>query len=455
MGVATRPWSDQDFRESILESLEDFAAGEVSSKIADWLCQRLYYVSGDFREQKTFELLKETLARVDREDGTKGNYLYYLATAPMFFGEIPRQLAAVGLTEESDGSWRRVIVEKPFGVGLESARQLNEELLEVLREDQIYRIDHYLGKETVQNILAFRFANGIFEPVWNRRYVDHVQITAAEQIGVEGRGSYYERSGALRDMVPSHIFQLVTLTAMEPPTSFEADAVRDEQAKILRAIMPFSPESISRDAVRGQYTEGSGDGDPLPAYRNEPGVDPRSNTSTYVAMKLMIDDWRWAGVPFYIRTGKRLARRATEIVVRFKRAPFTLFRNTPIDRLNPNELTLRLQPNEGISLSFDAKVPGAVMRLGNVEMDFSYEEYFGSTPQTGYERLLYDSMQGDATLFRRADMVEASWKVVAPIVEEWEKQSSDPLPTYAAGSWGPVAADELLDRDGHRWRNCG
>lgn len=454
VGVATRPWSDQDFRDRILGDLEQFASAEVSARLKDWLAERLFYVNGDFREDKTFEQLADTLARVDRECGTQGNYLFYLATAPSFFGEIPQRLETVGLTAETDGSWRRVIVEKPFGVGLDSARLLNQDLLKSLAEEQIYRIDHYLGKETVQNILAFRFANGIFEPIWNRRYVDHVQITVGEQIGVEGRGSYYERSGALRDMVPNHIFQLVTLTAMEPPTSFEADAVRDEQVKILRAMVPFSRESVSLDAVRGQYSDGSVDGEPVPAYRDEPGVDPGSDTPTYVAMKLMIDDWRWAGVPFYIRTGKRLAKRATQIAVRFKRAPSTLFRNTPIDRLNPNILILRLQPDEGISLSFDAKVPGAVMRLGNVDMDFSYETYFGSTPQTGYERLLYDCMQGDATLFRRADMVEASWNVVAPILEAWEGKSTEQLADYAAGSWGPTKADELLARDGHRWRNC-
>jgi len=454
VGVATRPWSQEDFRKKILEDLDQFATTEVSPELKEWLAERLYYISGDFRDEKTYEQLRDTLARVDREHGTGGNHLYYLATSPSFFAEVPRQLGAVGLTREQDGSWRRVIVEKPFGVDLESARQLNSDLRAVLDEPQIYRIDHYLGKETVQNVLAFRFANGIFEPVWNRRYVDHVQITVAEELGVEQRGSYYERSGALRDMVPNHIFQLITLTAMEPPVSFDANAVRDEQVKILSAMVPFSPESVLRDAVRGQYQEGSVGRRSVPGYRSEAAVSPESNTPTYVAMKLCIEDWRWAGVPFYLRTGKRMPKRATQIAVRFKRAPFTLFRNTGIDRLNPNMLTLRLQPDEGISLTFDAKIPGAVMRLGNVDMDFSYENYFGSTPQTGYERLLYDSMQGDATLFQRADMVEASWEIVKPVLEVWDETPADDFPNYAAGTWGPKKADELIQHDGHHWRNC-
>ena len=312
-----------------------------------------------------------------------------------------QQLGAAELLRQDDGHWRRVIIEKPFGRDLESARVLNQELRTVLSERQIYRIDHYLGKETVQNILVFRFANGIFEPIWNRRYIDHVQITAAESVGVEDRGGYYDSAGALRDMVPNHLMQLLTLTAMEPPTSFEADAVRDEQTKILRAVQPLTPEEVISRTVRGQYGAGTANGERVPAYRAEPRVAPNSATETFVAMKLSIDNWRWADVPFYLRTGKALPKRVTEITIHFKRAPFILFRKTAVNRLTPNQLILHIQPDEGISLRFDAKVPGPIVRLGAVNMDFRYSDYFGSTPSTGYERLLYDCMIGDAVPARR------------------------------------------------------
>ncbi len=353
---------------------------------------------------------------------------------------------------ESNENWRRVIFEKPFGRDLDSARQLNRDIREVLDERQIYRIDHYLGKETVQNILIFRFANGIFEPIWNRRYIDHVQITVAESIGVELRGGYYDRSGAMRDMVPNHIFQLISLTAMEPPISFGADAVRDEQAKILRALQPMSPKEVLEHAVRGQYGAGQSSNGAVPAYRAEKNVDPGSTAETFVALKMSIDNWRWAGVPFYLRTGKCLPRRVTEITIQFKQAPFVLFRQTGIDKLNPNRLVLRLQPGEGISLSFGAKIPGPLVRLGEVNMDFDYLDYFGSTPSTGYERLLYDCMMGDATLFQRADMTESSWSAVAPILDVWQALPPRDFPNYTPGSWGPAAADELLARDGREWQ---
>jgi glucose-6-phosphate 1-dehydrogenase len=351
--------------------------------------------------------------------------------------------------------WRRVIFEKPFGRDLDTARGLNRDIGQTLHEQQVYRIDHYLGKETVQNILAFRFSNGIFEPIWNRRYIDHVQITAAESVGVERRGGYYEQSGALRDMMPNHLFQLLSLTAMEPPISFAADAVRDEQAKILHAIPAFSPEEVLKRAVRGQYGEGATNGQRIPGYREEPDVAPDSTTETFAAFKLFIDNWRWADVPFYVRTGKRLRTRFTEIAIQFKRAPFVLFRDTPVDQLTPNCLVMHLQPDEGISLSFGAKVPGPVMRLGIVNMNFNYGDYFGATPSTGYERLLYDCMIGDATLFQRADMVEAGWHVVTPILDVWKSLPPRNFPNYPAGSTGPREADELVEHDARHGREHG
>lgn len=340
---------------------------------------------------------------------------------------------------------------KPFGRDLESARALNRLLGTLLEEHQIYRIDHYLGRETVQNIMAFRFANGIFEPIWNRRYVDHVQITVAETVGVEQRGGYYDEVGALRDMVQNHLFQLLALTAMEPPISFLADAVRDERVKVLRAIRPLLPHELDRYVVRAQYGPGEVEGTPVPAYRQEPNVAPGSTTETYVALKLLVDNWRWADVPFYLRTGKRLPQRLTEVVMQFKRAPLQLFRETPVECLPPNQLVLCLQPNEGIALRFEAKVPGPRVRLGTVRMDFSYADYFGMRPTTGYETLLYDAMIGDATLFHRADIVEAGWTVVEPILQAWEGSRAG-VHTYAAGSWGPEAADTLTAQDEREWR---
>src|SRR6266568_4790278 len=419
IGVARAELDDEEFRRRLRDDMNEFATEEIDEETWNSLAERLYYLSGDFNDNQTFARLKESLERVDKERNANGNYFFYLATAPQYFAPVVQQLGKAGLTEEKENYWRRVVIEKPLGRDLESARTLNRDIKQVLEENQIYRIDHYLGKETVQNILIFRFGNGIFEPVWNRRYIDCVQITAAEKVGVEQRGGYYEKAGALRDMVPNHLLQLVTLTAMEPPISFDANAVRDEQAKILHAIQPPSPA----DAVRGQYGEGEIDGEKVPAYRSEPNVAPDSNVETFVAVKLRIDNWRWADVPFYLRTGKRLAARDTEIAIQFKRAPFVLFRKTPIERLPTNRLVLHIQPDEGISLRFGAKVPGPTLSIRAVDMDFDYEEYFGETPSTGYERLLHDCMVGDATLFQRADQVEAAWSVVAPIQEVWYSQS--------------------------------
>ena len=453
VGVSIEPFSIDEFRERATNDIRQFATGGVDTKSWEWLVKRLYYVSGDFSDAGTYAKLKDTLCQVEKEQSTRGNVLFYLATSPEFFPVVVQNLGAAELTKQDGQKWKRVVIEKPFGHDLPSAIALNHAVNEVLDEKQVYRIDHYLGKETVQNILAFRFANGIFEPVWNRRYVDHVQVTVAEELGVELRGGYYETAGALRDMVPNHIFQLITLCAMEPPISFDADAVHDEQTKILRAIQMFSPEKVLDHAVRGQYGEGIINGKRVPAYRNEPHVARDSQTPTYVAMALQIDNWRWAGVPFYLRTGKRMAVRATQIVIRFRRPPLVLFRKTSIDRITPNELVINIQPDEGISLSFEAKIPGPVVRLGAVNMDFQYSDYFGTTPSTGYETLIYDCMMGDPTLFQRADMVEASWTVVQPILDVWKALPPRDFPNYAAGTWGPEQADELLRREGREWRD--
>jgi len=453
IGVARNPMSTDEFRAKLVQDLKEFVEGPVDADLQEWFQRHVFYITGEFADQNTYDQLKQMLQKVDTDYSTHGNYFYYLATAPDFFGLIVQKLSAAGLMKEENHQWRRVIVEKPFGRDLDSARALNQQLLKEVDEKQIYRIDHYLGKETVQNILAFRFANGIFEPIWNRRYIDHVQISVAETVGVEQRGGYYDTAGALRDMVPNHIMQLISLTAMEPPISFQADAVRDEQAKILHAIQPLSSEDVLTRTVRGQYGEGEIAGQHVPAYRSEQGVPPDSRTETFVAMKLQVDNWRWAGVPFYLRTGKRLASRSTYIVIQFRRAPFVLFRDTEVDKLMPNQLVLHIQPEEGIALRFAAKTPGPIMRLGTVDMDFEYSDYFGKQPSTGYERLVHDCMVGDATLFQRADMVEAGWSVVSPMLDLWKALPPRNFPNYASGTWGPKDAEDLMERDGRHWRN--
>jgi glucose-6-phosphate 1-dehydrogenase len=453
LGCAIEKISVDEFRKQLRADLIEFGETTNECKFCDWLIERTYYVSGDFKDPGFYQGLKPLLEGIDGRHGTGGNYFYYLATAPALFGEVVKHLGDAGLTNQEGGHWRRVVIEKPFGHDLESARGLNQEVGRVLSENQIYRIDHYLGKETVQNILIFRFSNGIFEPVWNRRYIDHVQITVAETLGVEQRGGYYDHAGATRDMVPNHILQLVSLTAMEPPVSFHADAVRDEQAKILHAIQPLAPEDVLTRAVRGQYGNGEIDNQGVPAYRAEANVAPDSNTETFVALKLSIDNWRWADVPFYIRTGKRMSKRVTEVAIQFRRAPFVLFRDTPVEKLWPNLLVLHIQPDEGISLRFGAKVPGIAVDIGPVNMDFRYSDYFGNEPSTGYERLLYDCMTGDATLFQRADMVEAGWSAVQPLLDVWKALPPRHFPNYAAGTWGPKEADELMARDKRAWRN--
>jgi len=455
IGFAGNDYTTESFRKTLAEEIPKYSSTLIDPAIWAWFAERIYYVKGDFQDAEAFKRLAQQIDAVDKEHNTGGNRFFYLAVAPRFFSPIVKQLGQAGLTKQENGHWARVIVEKPFGHDLQSARQLNEELKGVVAENQIYRIDHYLGKETVQNVLVFRFSNNIIEPLWNRNYVDHVQITAAETVGVEHRGGFYETAGALRDMVPNHLFQLLTMTAMEPPISFDADEVRNKQAEILHAVQPLNPEDVLTSMVRGQYGPGTIDSGPVDGYRSEPDVAPESNTETFVALKLQIDNWRWAGVPFYLRTGKRLARRATEIVIQFRRTPFMLFRNTTVKNLETNRLVIHIQPNEGISLSFGAKVPGAVMKLGLVNMDFDYCTYFGAEHSTGYERLLRDCIAGDPTLFQRADMVEAGWNVIQPVIDVWHALPARGFPNYAAGSWGPVEADELLERDGRAWRPIG
>ena len=452
IGFAFDPLTTDSFRKQLNDEVQSSETAPLDPKLWESILERTFYIQGDFKDVAAYQQLKEKVEQADRDYQTGGNRFFYLAVAPVFFSEIVRQLGQAGLVQQQSGHWSRVIIEKPFGHDLDSARQLNAEIKKVLDETQIYRIDHYLGKETVQNIMVFRFGNSIFEPIWTRSFIDHVQITAAESVGVEHRGAYYERAGALRDMVPNHLFQLVTLTAMEPPISFEADAVRQKQAEVLHSIQPSSPEDVLQNMVRGQYGESSDGAQRLAGYRAEANVAPDSGTETFVALRLSIDNWRWAGVPFYLRTGKRLPKRATEIAIQFCRTPFVLFRNTPVKELQPNRLLIRIQPDEGISLSFGAKVPGPVMHLGLVNMDFEYTRYFGSAPSTGYERLLYDCMIGDATLFQRTDVLEAAWKILQPVLDVWSALPPRNFPNYSAGSWGPPEAAALMTRDGREWR---
>jgi glucose-6-phosphate 1-dehydrogenase len=454
IGVGRQELSTEDFWSKISADLKAFVGADIDKNLLKWFEDRTFYTGGDFDDdKKLFKDIKELLAEVCKKLEIPENFFYYLATPPQLFANVTEKICKNGLGKQENGHWRRFIYEKPFGRDIESAIKLNAQLLKLLDENQIYRIDHYLGKETVQNILVFRFGNSIFEPIWNRNYVDHVQITVAEQLGVETRGGYYDTAGALRDMIPNHIFQLVTLTAMEPPISFEANAVRDEQAKILGAIQPFSPEDVLHKAVRGQYGEGEIDKKQVPAYRSEPNVAPNSNTETYAALKLSIDNWRWANVPFYVRTGKHLPGKHTEIVVQFKKAPFMLFRNTQIERLTTNRIVIHIQPDEGITLHFGAKLPGPIVDMGAVDMDFNYLDHFGKTSSTGYERLLFDCMIGDATLFQRADMVEASWQIVSPVLDVWNAIPARDFPNYTSGTWGPAEADLLLEQDGRKWKN--
>jgi glucose-6-phosphate 1-dehydrogenase len=447
IGVARRPLQgefEKDMREGILQ----FGGVQEGEKKLDEFMGKVSYFAMNFDDPGGYDKLKTVLEGIDQKQGTKGNRLFYLATAPEYFAEIIEQLGKHGMAQPQQGKVH-VIIEKPFGHDLASARQLNDEVNRVFAEDQIFRIDHYLGKETVQNILVFRFANGIFEPVWNRNYVDHVQITAAEDIGIEGRGPFYEKAGALRDVIQNHVMELLSFVALEPPVSFEADAMRREKVKVWRSIQPIH----IMDSVRGQYGPGKVDGKDVKGYRQEDRVDPNSATETYAALKVGIENWRWAGVPFYLRAGKRLAKRVTEITIQFKQPPQLLFtgQSGACKELQPNLIAMRIQPDEGISLRFGAKVPSPNMEVCPVNMNFSYAEAFGKSSANGYERLLLDAMLGDATLFAHRDGVEATWSLLTPVLDFWAANKPKDLPNYPAGTWGPKSADELLARDGRAW----
>ncbi len=453
VAIGRRPYTDEVYRDELKAALDKHSRVQPVDA-ATWadFAERIRYHRLEFSDAAAYTSLGELLDTIDQERDTRGNRLFYLATQPSAFPEIVQQLGKAGLDHERhEGGWRRVVIEKPFGHDLGSAIRLNREVGKVFRERQVYRIDHYLGKETVRNLLVFRFGNGIFEPIWNRRHIDHVQITVAESIGIEGRGAFYEETGASRDFLQNHLLQLLSLVAMEPPTTFEADALRDEKVKVIRAITELSPEQIRRDIIRGQYGPGWVSAKPVIGYRQEPDVDPASETETYVAARLTIDDWRWSGVPFYLRMGKRLPKRATEIAIQFKEVPHQLFRDSASDP-EPNLLAMRIQPDDGIMLRFGAKVPGLGIDVRNVTMDFTYGSAFSVDSPDAYETLILDALLGDASLFTRADEVEQAWSIVDPIIGAWAESPTPDLPNYEAGTWGPETADDLLAREGRRWR---
>jgi glucose-6-phosphate 1-dehydrogenase len=453
VGLARTEMTSEEFRARMKEAVLEFSAEKtVDEEVWNSFAQSLHYITGDINTPDDYRKLSELLEQLDGERGTQGNRLFYLSVAPRFYSEAVKQLGAAGLAKPKGGAWVRVIIEKPFGSDLASARQLNQEILQHLDESQIYRIDHYLGKETVQNLLVFRFANGIFEPLWNRQYIDHVQLTNAESVGVEGRGGYYETAGVVRDMIQNHVFQVLSLVAMEPPVSLSSEAVRDEKFKAMMAARAFTPERVRAECVRGQYGQGSIAGKPVPGYRQEEGVAPDSVTETFAMLTVYFDNWRWAGVPFFIRSGKRLPKRVTEIAIQFKSAPLQLFGEAG-EHVVPNQLIIRIQPDEGITLRFAAKIPGQATNIREVNMDFRYGASFGVQLAEAYERLLLDCILGDSTLYARKDMTERGWELVMPILDEWAttKDKVD-FPNYEAGTWGPRSSHDLIERTGRRWR---
>jgi glucose-6-phosphate 1-dehydrogenase len=455
VGVARKATSNDELRDSLMKGLRQFATRPVDDAVAKRLLECVTSVEADPSDPASFDAMSERLEKLEANRSTGGNRLFYLATPPDAFAPISQQLGRTGMLKEANGAWRRLVIEKPFGTDLASAKALNDELLKIATEHQIYRIDHYLGKETVQNIMVLRFANGMFEPIWNRNHIDHVQITVEEKLGVGRRGSFYDATGALRDMVPNHLFQLLSLVAMDPPARFDAHAVRSEKAEVLAAIQTQNEAEALRNSVRGQYVGGRiGDTD-IPDYTKTEDVRPDSTTETYAALKLTIDNWRWAGVPFYLRTGKVLGTKRTEVAIKFKQAPFAMFNCTPVDALAENYLVIGVEPTEGIALHFNTKVPGPTITISGVEMKFRYKDYFKAEPATGYETLIHDCMIGDNILFQRADSVEAGWQAVQPFLDAWKKAGASGLEKYRAGSDGPSGAEELLKRDGRSWRKLG
>jgi glucose-6-phosphate 1-dehydrogenase len=455
VGIARKGMSNDDLRDSLMKGLREFATRPVEDKIAKRLLECVTSIEADPKDPASFDEMRGRIEQLETSRSTGGNRLFYLATPPVAFAPISRQLGRTGMLKEANGAWRRLVVEKPFGTDLASAKALNGELLKIVDEHQIYRIDHYLGKETVQNILVLRFANGMFEPIWNRNHIDHIQITVDEKLAVGHRGSFYDATGALRDMVPNHLFQLLSLVAMEPPTRFDAHSVRSEKADVLAAIQTQSETDALKNSVRGQYLGGKVDGAAIVDYTKTEEVKSGSTTETYAALKLTIDNWRWAGVPFYLRTGKALGIKRTEVAIKFKQAPFAMFKCTTVDRLSQNYLVISIEPTEGITLQFNTKVPGPVISIDGVEMKFRYKDYFKAEPATGYETLIYDCMIGDNILFQRADSVEAGWQAVQPFLDAWKKAGAKGLEKYPAGSEGPADAEELLKRDGRSWRRLG
>jgi glucose-6-phosphate 1-dehydrogenase len=450
VGISRTEMSHEEFRKRLRDALDKHRSGQVSDDVWESFCKGVFYLPGDSKKPETYEELQGFLKELDKERGTEGNRIYYLSSSPSLFPTIVERLGEAGMNEEENGGYARLVVEKPFGRDLMSARELNKDIRRYFEERQIYRIDHYLGKDTVQNILALRFSNGIFEPIWNQHYVDHVQITVAEDIGVGTRGAFYEEAGALRDIVQNHVMQVLCLTAMEPPVTFDAESVREEKVKALKAVRPIPEDEVDRYAVRGQYERGWIFGEEVRGYHEEEDVAPDSSTETYVALKVFVDNWRWAGVPFYIRAGKRLPKKATEIAIQFHPTPHTPFARGETQGLEPNVLVVRIQPEEGISLKIGAKVPGSGFEISSVNMDLLYGTAFLEEAPDAYQRLLLDLMLGDPTLFIRADEAEDAWGILEPVMRAWSE--SKEVSTYHAGTWGPEEADELLERDGRRWR---